>query len=376
MIERPLRVGLVCPYSLDVPGGVQNHVADLARVLRSRGHDVGVLAPGDEHPALPSYVTTVGRAVPVKYNGAVARLAFGPRVAARTRRWLATGGFDVLHVHEPAIPSVSLLALWASDLPVVATFHSSVARSRAWSSANALLRPSLEKITARIAVSEAARETLVQHHGGEPVVIPNGVFCDDFERAVPRSEWSGGDPAVVFLGRVDEPRKGLSVLLRAFPGVLDRVPQARLLIAGRGHDDVLDRLPADVRDHADLLGQVSDADRARLLASATVYVAPHTGGESFGIVLVEAMAAGAPVVASRLPAFRAVLGDGAFGELVPVGDVEALTSAVAAMLTDPQRRDRLRQAARARARSYDWSRVVPDVEAVYETVVTGRGGDG
>ena len=185
-----MRIGIVCPYSLDVPGGVQNHIKDLAEELIALGHEVSVLAPS-ESDALPPYVVPAGRAVAVPYNGSVARMRFGPVVAARTRRWLHEGAFDVLHLHEPATPSLSLLALWQAECPVVATYHSSNDRSRALSASAAILRPSLEKISARIAVSEYSRGTQVSHVGGEPVVIPNGLYVDRFAHAEPRAEWRG-----------------------------------------------------------------------------------------------------------------------------------------------------------------------------------------
>lgn len=366
-----LAVGLVCPYSLDVPGGVQNHVRDLAAVLAARGHRVQVLAPGEPSSELPSYVSTAGKAMPVRFNGSVARVAFGPRAVSRVRRWIADGGFDLLHVHEPSAPSISLLALWASDVPVVGTFHSAMPRSRAMSSTAAMLRPSMEKITARIAVSESARATLVQHVGGEPVVIPNGVDCAAFAAAVPRPEWVEPAPTVAFLGRIDEPRKGLAVLMEAFPSVLASHPTARLLIAGRGDVDGWRDAADRLRGRVEFLGQVSDADRARLLSSATVYVAPQTGGESFGIVLVEAMAAGAAVAASDLPAFAAVLDDGALGELFAVGDSADLARALTGLLADPGRRAGLRARASDAVRRYDWSAIVGDIEAVYAAAVAG-----
>ena len=358
----------MCPYSVDVPGGVQNHVQDLATVLADRGHHVAVLAPGDSTLAHAPHVDTVGRAVAVSFNGSVARVAFGPRVAARTRRWLRTGDFDVVHVHEPAAPSVSLLALWASRAAVVATFHTAAARSHAMSSAAAMLQPSLEKISARIAVSEVARSTLVQHLGGEPVVIPNGIVCARFREAPPRAQWLSPGPVVVFLGRTDEPRKGLGLLLEAFHDVLVTHPSARLLVAGRGAD-VSARLPSpELARKVEFLGLLSDDDRASLLSSATVYVAPQLGGESFGVVLVEAMAAGAAVVASDLPAFRAVLDDGRLGELFEVGDPQAAARSIRRVLDDPLRRDKMRSDAADRVGRYDWSSVVPDIEAVYDTV--------
>jgi phosphatidyl-myo-inositol alpha-mannosyltransferase len=363
-----VRVGLVCPYSLDVPGGVQNHVRDLAAVLTSRGYDVQVLAPGEAAASLPPYVHTVGKAVPVPYNGSVARLTFGPLAAARVRRWLSEGDFDVLHVHEPSVPSVSLLVVWAAECPVVATFHTANTRSRTMSAAAALLRPSLEKISARIAVSEAARSTLVQHLGGEPVVIPNGLDCAVFADAEPRREWQGPEPTVGFLGRIDEPRKGLSVLLAALPALLERHPDLRVLVAGRGSPDVFDKLDAMTRKHVEYLGPVSDADRSRLLASVTLYVAPQTGGESFGIVLAEAMAAGAAVVASDLAPFRAVLADGQYGALFGVGDAADLADVVSRLLESTDERVELQRRARAAAWRYDWANVVPAITAVYDTV--------
>lgn len=370
---RQLRVGLVCPYSLDVPGGVQNHVRDLASQLAARGHDVRVLAPGEPADDLPGYVTTVGKAVPVRWNGSTARVAFGPRAVTMVRRWLAESRLDVLHVHEPSSPSVSLLALWASDVPVVGTFHSATPRSWVMSSTASLLRPSMEKISARIAVSEAARDTLVQHVGGEPVVIPNGLDHAAFVEARPRPEWSGPGPTIAFLGRTEEPRKGLAVLLAAFPAVVARHPSARLLVAGGSDPSAwATAAPPEVMARVEFLGQVDDIDRARLLSSATVYVAPQTGGESFGIVLVEAMAAGTAVVASGLPAFRAVLGDGRFGELFAVGSSADCARAINALLADPGRRTTLQAGAADEVRRYDWSRLVADVEAVYAAVAAPR----
>ena len=170
-----MRVGIVCPYSWDVPGGVQEHTRDLAEALIDLGLQVSVLAPADDDAALPDYVVPAGRAVAVPYNGSVARLAFGPLSANRVRRWIKDGNFDVLHVHEPAAPSLSLLACWVADGPIVATVHGATTRSRAMHVAEPVLRSALEKINGHIAVSEAARTTLVSHLGGDAVLIPNGV---------------------------------------------------------------------------------------------------------------------------------------------------------------------------------------------------------
>jgi phosphatidylinositol alpha-mannosyltransferase len=369
-----VRIGIVCPYSWDVPGGVQCHVRDLAEVLLARGHEVSVLAPADEDGPLPPYVVAAGRAVPVPYNGSVARVSFGPLSAARVRRWLRDGRFDVLHIHEPATPSLSLLACWAATGPIVGTFHTSNLRSRAMLAASPILEPALEKISARVAVSEAARRTLVEHVGGDAVLIPNGVFVDRFRDAAPEPAWRGEQGTVGFVGRLDEPRKGLPTLLEAWREVARARPGARLLVAGRGDvAEVAAGLPEPVRGSVTFLGQVTEQDKVRLLSTVDAFVAPNLGGESFGIVLVEALAAGAPVLASDLEAFRRVLGDGQVGTLFPAGDAEALAGRISALLDDEPRREHQRRVGPLWAERYDWSRVGADLVAVYETVAAGAG---
>ncbi|MFN8098464.1 MAG: glycosyltransferase family 4 protein [Dermatophilaceae bacterium] len=370
-----MRVGIVCPYSFDVPGGVQFHVRDLAEYLLAAGHHASVLAPADDTENLPDYLVSCGRAVPVRYNGSVARLNFGPVTAARVNRWLAEGDFDVVHIHEPVTPSAGILALWAASGPIVATFHTSNLRSRAMQAAYPVLRPSLEKITGRIAVSEDARRTVTTHLGGDAVVIPNGVRVAAFAEAERDPRWTGTPerPTVAFLGRIDEPRKGLHVLSAAFDRVLSARPGARLLIAGPGSvDQARQRMTSAVAGASEFLGMISDVDKARLFASTDLYAAPQTGGESFGIVLVEAMAAGAPVVASDLPAFVRVLqaepGGTLAGELFPNEDADALAERLLALLGDAAERARLGAAGRSRARIFDWSVVAEDIIAVYETV--------
>lgn len=365
-----MRIGIVCPYSWDVPGGVQFHVRDLAEHLIRRGHEVSVLAPSDDETPLPPYAVSAGRAVPVPYNGSVARLNFGFLSAARVRRWVHDGRFDVLHIHEPASPSLALLTCWAAQGPIVATFHTSNPRSRAMIAAYPILQPALEKISARIAVSEYARRTLVEHLGGDAVVIPNGVDVDFFARAEPRPEWQGG--TIGFIGRIDEPRKGLPVLMKALPRIVEALPDTRLLVAGRGDEkEAVVGLPESLRDRVEFLGMVSDEDKARLLRSVDLYVAPNTGGESFGIILVEAMSAGAPVLAGDLDAFAQVLDGGEAGELFATGDAEALAEAAVRLLGSPERLAELRERGRRHVRRFDWRTVGSDVLAVYETVTDG-----
>lgn len=365
-----MKIGIVCPYSWDVPGGVQFHIRDLAEHLIRLGHEVSVLAPADDETPLPPYVVSAGRAVPVPYNGSVARLNFGFLSAARVRRWLHDGVFDVIHIHEPASPSLGLLSCWAAQGPIVATFHTSNPRSRAMIAAYPILQPALEKISARIAVSEYARRTLVEHLGGDAVVIPNGVDVDFFARAEPKPEWSGR--TLGFIGRIDEPRKGLPVLMAAFPKIVEECPDVRLLVAGRGdEEEAVASLPAELRSRVEFLGMVSDEDKARLLRSVDVYVAPNTGGESFGIILVEALSAGAAVLASDLDAFAQVLDRGAAGELFANEDAASLAAAAVALLRDPDRRAELSARGSAHVRRFDWSTVGADILAVYETVTDG-----
>jgi phosphatidylinositol alpha-mannosyltransferase len=368
-----MRVGIVCPYTWHVPGGVQAHIRDLAEELIRLGHEVSVLASADDDEPLPPYVEPAGSAVPVRFNGSVARLTFGPISNARVRRWIREGAFDVLHVHEPAAPSLSLLACYAADGPIVATFHAANPRSRAMRFASPALQPALEKIRARIAVSSAARRTLVEHFGGDAVVIPNGVDVAAFRQAGPLPDRAPNGRTLGFLGRFDEPRKGFAVLLEAFALLAAGDPQTRLLVAGPGDaDEVLEELPPELVDRVTFLGMVSDADKVRFFHSIDVYVAPNVGQESFGVILLEAAAAGCPIVASDLDAFVRVLDAGAAGELFTVGDPEALAAAVTHVLDSPERRRALVAAGDAVAHRYDWASVAGQVVEVYETVTAGQ----
>lgn len=252
----------------------------------------------------------------------------------------------------------------------MATFHTSNPRSRAMIAAYPILQPALEKISARIAVSEYARRTLVEHLGGDAVVIPNGVDVDFFAKAEPRPEWQGD--TLGFIGRIDEPRKGLPVLMKALPKILAERPQTRLLVAGRGDEqEAVASLPPELRSRVEFLGMVSDEDKARFLSSVDVYVAPNTGGESFGIILVEALSAGAAVLASDLDAFAQVLDQGGAGELFANEDADALARSALALLSDPARRAELSARGSAHVRRFDWSTVGADILAVYETVTDG-----
>jgi phosphatidyl-myo-inositol alpha-mannosyltransferase len=367
-----MRIGLVCPYPWDTPGGVQYHVRDLAETLRGLGHHVEVLTPAEREESLPAeHATWAGRAVPVPYNGSMASLQLGPVSATRVRRWLREGHFDVVHVHEPATPSVSLVVCMVATGPVVATHHAATTRSKWLAAVGPLIRPWLEKISGRIAVSDFARRVQVEHLGGDAVIIPNGVHVAPFAEgpSLPGHTRGVDGPTIGFLGRYDEPRKGLPVLLEAMRTVVRRHPGAQLLIAGRGDPEaVQDLVGDDLAPHVSLLGELSEAEKGAFLRSVDVYCAPNLLGESFGIVLIEAMAAGAPIVASDLDAFAAVLEDGAAGVLVRRGDARGLARALSDLLADPERRARLSDTGRRVAAGYDWSVVARRVLAVYETV--------
>lgn len=357
---------MVSPYNWNSPGGVRSHIQGLSAALTDRGHDVNILTPTDDVASLPANATFGGKPINVSYNGSVAGLTFGVGATRRVQSWIRGGDFDVVHVHEPVAPSLSILTCWAAKGPIVGTWHLSTDRSRTLSAAYSLAQTALEKLSARIAVSEDARRTLVSHVGGDAVLIPNGVRVRDFI-----GEHAGDTeaPRVLFLGRIDESRKGFDVVARAIPHIVSAIPNVRMVFAGPGDiDDAMSEIPVDCHGNVEFLGFVDDTRKAEIFRSSDVYLAPHLGGESFGIVLIEALAAGAPVIASDLPAFRRVLGDGAYGVLTPRGDARALANAAIELLQSPKRREQLRVAGLQRAMEFDWDAVVDDVLAVYDSV--------
>ncbi|QDQ99221.1 glycosyltransferase family 4 protein [Tomitella fengzijianii] len=366
-----MSIGMICPYSFDVPGGVQAHVSELAQVFLARGHHVSVLAPASESVQLPPYVVSAGRAVAIPYNGSVARLRFGVGTYARIRRWIRDNDFDVLHVHEPNAPSLSMLALKVAEGPIVATFHTSTTRSLVLATFQGVLRPYHEKISGRIAVSELARRWQVQALGADAVEIPNGVDVSAFAGAPMLDGYPRRGGTVLFLGRYDEPRKGMGVLLDALPALVERHPDLQVLVVGRGDEAELRARAGRLAGHLRLLGQVGDEEKASAMRSADVYVAPNLGGESFGIVLVEALSAHTPVVASSLDAFRRVLRDGEAGVLTEIGDPRSLAAGIDRVLTDTALRERLVAVGDRVVRGYDWPVVADQILRVYETVMVG-----
>ena len=367
-----MRVGLVCPYSLRVPGGVQNQVLGLARWLKQAGHGVGVLAPEarsslltSEYGLRPDEVADAGQSVALGYNGSVARVNMGLAPWLLVRRWVAR--FDVVHVHEPVTPSVALLVTWAaarSGVPVVATCHAAVdddAGVLGWLAGHV---PGLAGVACLTAVSATAAATARRRTGREPVVIGNAIDVAGLEAAagpVVAGRWRGGvAPRLGFVGRIDEPRKGFDELMAAWPVLRALCPDMELVVVGPGHP----RPAPGVR----YLGAVPDAERDRVLGACDVFVAPHRGQESFGIVLVEALAAGAAVVASDIPAFADVLAGCASSVLVAPGDAQALVRGVRTALALPDRGAAAAQG-RARAGAFDWSVIGPAYLRAYQSVL-------
>lgn len=359
----------MCPYAWDRPGGVQTHVRALATELGRRGHDALVLAPGtrptSQRARDEDRVVLVGRAFPVPANGSVAPIALGPRVAARLRRSLEGFRPDVLHVHEPLIPSLSLIAL-ASRTPSVGTFHAAAERSGGYRLARPLLERAARRLEIRTAVSDAARSLVARYFPGTYHLTPNGVDYERFAGAQPAD--LGAGPQVLFLGRLER-RKGLPILVDAMARLRDL--DATLVVAGDGPEaGACRQLAARLGVRARFLGRVSENDKASLFKAADAYCAPGLRGESFGIVLIEAMAAGTPVVCSDLPGFRGVVGTA--GYLVAPGDPAALATALRSVLTNHEgQAERLAREGTSIARSYDWSRLVGGVEAMYEKARAG-----
>ena len=370
MLPRSLKIGIVCPYSWDTPGGVQNHVRDLAEYLIAAGHHVSVLAPVINEEKLPDYVVNAGKPISIPYNGAVARILFGPVAFSRVRQWISNGDFDLLHLHEPAIPSISLLACWAADGPMVGTFHAAANRQKIIFAIGPILEPAIEKLSARITVSEAARLTLTDHLDTDAVVIPNGIYASRYHNGTPQEKWQGN--TIGFIGRFEEPRKGLSVLLDALPVIARFAPDVKVFVAGPGDSTEVEKsIDPQLRHRFTFLGKISEEDKANFMSSISIYVAPNTGGESFGIILAEALAGGACVVASDIPAFDDLLGHGQFGAIFKSEDSTDLAKVIIDLLRDEKKRSQLAAAGRVRGQSFDWEVIAQQIYSVYEMSIVG-----
>lgn len=358
-----MHVAQVCPYSLSVPGGVQGQVLALARRLRRQGHDVTVLGPCDGPPPEPG-IRPLGRSLPLVANGSVAPIAPDLSCALRTIAALRDGGFDVVHLHEPMVPGPTLTALLYTDRPVVGTFHRSGA-SAAYAAFGPLLHRWAARLDVRCAVSREAQATAEAAVGGPFRLLFNGVETEPFAKATP---WPAAGPTVFFIGR-HEPRKGLAVLLEAvslIPGEL------RVWVAGEGPqtDELKARWSGDPR--IEWLGRINDEEKAARMKGAGVVCAPSLHGESFGVVLLEAMAAGTPVVASDLPGYRNAARPDVDGLLVPPGDAGALAAALRRVMEDRALVDRLVAAGEARSAEMSMERLATIYSGIYTSLAAPR----
>jgi len=359
-----MRIALACPYSLDTPGGVQSHVLELAAEWRRRGHETLTLAPGRSSEVRPG-IRTFGKPRRFAYGGKTATLAPSPLTYPSIRKTLRSFNPDIVHVHEPFVPGPALYAAWASSRPLVATFHASAERSPLLELAAPLLRPVARKIGLAIAVSETAADFIRKTFPAlNLIVVPNGVDTAAFAGSAPENLPAG--PRIVWINRLD-PQKGFPVMGEAFARLAERHPKAVLLVVGDGADRAaVEGLPTDIRGRIKMLGTVDRARIPRLLAAADVYVSAACGQESFGIILVEAMAAGAPVVATNIDGYREVVRKDVDGLLVPPGDPAALAGAIDRILSDPALADRLRAAGKRRAENFDWKVIADRLEELYE----------
>ena len=375
-----MRIALVSPYSWTYPGGVTRHIEALAEQHLAAGHDVRVLSPVDPddrvaarmhrgaHPSdrdLPEWLVPLGRTLGFPSNGAVSNVPYTPTGVSALRRELRGGGYDVIHLHEPVAPFSCWDTLCAVDAPLVGTFHCYSENVISNNVANAMgARRRLNRLHVRIAVSEAAAWTGRRFYGGSYRIIPNGVDVPDAPPA--RAGRPSGAPLrIAFVGQAVE-RKGLPVLLRAFEALREHMP-VQLHVVGVGHEEIAP-LMIDTRDVI-ALGKCSDADKRRVLERADMLCAPSLGGESFGMVLTEAFAAGTPVVASDIAGYRDVVTDGVNGVLVPRGDATRLAEVLRDLALDPARRDALALAAGRSARRYAWPRVAAEVVEAYEDAI-------
>lgn len=374
-----MRIGIVSQSYYPRYGGVTEHVHHTAQELRRRGHDVTIITSrfrGGETPATPG-IERVGRNLLIPFNRAFVDFTVGLNLRGELRAVMQRHDFEVLHTHCPTSPSLPVIAIQTATCPQLATFHTTAPRSLLQDVFRGYLARVVEKLDARIAVSATARESAEMYYPGEYHVIPNGVDVDRFHPDVkPFEEWRDPEHVnLLFVGRLD-PRKGVPLLLRAMPEVVKRTRgRARLLIVGDSYlrPKYEASVPSALRDHVRFLGHVPGADLPRWYATGDVFVSPASGNESFGIVLIEAMAAGRAVVASDIPGYRSVVIPGMNGEVFPPGDAGALADTLARLVGDPERRAWLSVRGRARALEFAWPRVTDRIEALYRDVLSRRG---
>lgn len=366
-----MRVAVVSPYSWSVPGGVNNVVANLVSRLEQTGHEVWIIAPASataKHTKeLPPNFVRAGRTIPVPSNGSVAHVSAWPFMIHTMQRILAKNQFDLVHVHEPGTPAVGSAAALAAKIPVVATFHSAGRAKDYYLRWAPLATRILACISVRIAVSEAARDCVATHFPGDYRVIPNGIDIAPYAKARTGKKTKG---RILYIGR-PEPRKGLTFLIDAFAGLRKHMPEVSLALVGTSEEQLRALYPKKSDEleekfiNVEALGSLGETAKIEQMSKAEVMCAPSLGGESFGIILTEAMAAGLPVVASDIDGYRAVLADGANGVLVPPGDATALEAALLKTLSNDELRSQLSEDGIKRAERYSWDNVISQIEEAY-----------
>lgn len=385
MASEPLNIALVSPYDYASQGGVTEHIRQLSNEMRALGHRTKILAPfSTDRAELPDDVYALGAVTPIPANGSIARISLSPDLGRTIKAILRAERFDVIHLHEPLMPAVPWLVLRSSSGPNIGTFHAFGEASRVYSMGRPILRRFYDRLDGRIAVSPSAFEYVSQYYGGEFEIIPNGVDVKRFARQLPPIQWMrDARPTVLFVGRFEEPRKGLRWLLQALPTVEPYFPDLRLVVAGSGDpEDMADWLP--LRDYTrtgrtvyrspgsaleiEFTGFVSGEDLPRYYQSCDIYCAPSTGGESFGIVLLEAMAAGIPVLASRIPGYANVLTHGREGFLAEPKNSASIAAGLIRLLSDRELRGRMGEVGRRTAGQYDWPVTAGRILAYYERV--------
>jgi len=366
-----MRILLACPYDWGAPGGVQVHVRELARRLTEGGQEVAVVAPARRPPG-ESWVHVVASPIRIPYNASVAPIDPRPWSMRRVRRVIGAFAPHVVHVHEPLTPSTSMWVTLVSNVPVVATFHSGATRSRLYDLAAPVLRRIAGRIAVRVAVSSTAERFAAARIGGTFEIVPNGVDVARFRDAPPAD--LGPGTKLLFVGRLD-PRKGFPIAMAAFRELADDRADLRLIVVGDGPErGAVQTLPHEMRERVRFLGSVPNDRLPPIHAACDVYLGTSVGGESFGVVLVEAMAAGLPVVASDIAGYDEVLEDGVQGLRVPPRDPALVAAAVARILDDPSLASRMGEAGRERAIEFSWERIAPRLTSLYERAIATTGG--
>ncbi len=374
-----MKIALVTPYDYPYPGGVNEHVTALCHELRALGHETLILAASttDEDVLGDSVIKVSGVISPMPISGSTARITLAPQVYQRVRKILRDEKFDVVHVHEPAVPMLSLVVLRLSNALNIGTFHAFRETNGLYEYAAPVVRRVFDRLDGRIFVSDVVRAYITRYFPGDYVVIPNGIHFARFAASniKPIERFDDGRPNILFVGRL-ETRKGFQHLLRAYPAIKQAIPDARLIVVGAFGDKEKAPFLRYVRAHklrsVHFVGYVSPDELPRYYRTATVFCAPNTGFESFGIVLLEAMAAGVPIVASDIAGFRTVIEDRRQGWLVPPGDECAIARAIIELLTDSARRAQMGEAGQRTARQYDWSIVARRVLAYYQDRLAAR----